>query len=102
MLNADSIRKQSDRLAASFEIPEFSGAIKIGRIPYDVIMYMMPVNVSTDNKSIVALQKPLGKLIAYFVCFFRSDFSGLERLPNLIGNNIVLLLTPGNIFIAFL
>ena len=102
MLNADSIRKQSDRLAASFEIPEFCGAIKIGGVPNYVVVYMMPVNMCADNKSIVALQKPLSKLIAYSVCFFWSDFSGLERLPYLVCNNIVFLLTPGNVFVAFL
>ena len=68
MLNADCIRKQSDRLAASFEIPEFSGAIKIGGVPNYVIVYMMPVGMCADNESIVALQKPLGKLIANLFC----------------------------------
>jgi len=78
MLNADSIRKQSDRLAASFEIPEFSGAIKIGGVPNYVIVYMMPVGMCADNESIVALQKPLGKLIANAICFFGSDFVRFE------------------------
>jgi hypothetical protein len=41
-------------------------------------------------KRAVAFGKPHGKLITNFVCFFRRHFTGLERLPDLIGQHVML------------
>ena len=67
-----------------------------------MIVDMVTVDMCADNESIIALQKPLGKLIAYLVRFFRSDFSGLERLPYLVGNNIVSLRSSCDVFVLTL
>ena len=37
--------------------------------------------------------------ISHLVCFFRCDLSGFERLANLVGNDIVLLLSAGDMLI---
>lgn len=100
MLNADSIRKQPDCLAASFEVPELSCAVKIGRVPDYVVVDMPSVSVGADYKSVVSFQKALGKLIAYFICLFGRNLSRLKGLTDLVGNNIVLLLSACDVIIV--
>ena len=64
-----------------------------------MIMNVFPVGMGRNDKGILAFCKPHGQFITDLVGFFGSDFSGLERLPNLIGNHIVSLPAPGHQFI---
>ena len=60
---------------------------------------MFPVGMGRNDKGILALGKPHGKFITDLVGFLGSDFSGFERLPNLVGNHIIFLSAPGHQFI---
>ena len=42
----------------------------------------------SNDKSVLAFREPHGKLITDLVGFFGGDFSGFERLPNLICDHI--------------
>ena len=64
-----------------------------------MIMNVFPVCVGGNNKRILALGKPHGKFIAHLVGFFGGDLTGLERLPNLIGDHITFLPTSSGKFI---
>ena len=52
-----------------------------------VIVNMRFICMSSDYKSMVSLEKPTGELKSDPVCFLWGDFSGLERLPELIRNH---------------
>ena len=60
---------------------------------------MRPICVGGNDKSVFALQKPLGKLVADAVGFLRRNFSRLERLPHLIGDNITFLASSGGLLV---
>lgn len=100
MLNADGIRKQSDSLAASFEVSKFPCTVKIGGVPYYMVVNMPAIGVGANNKGIVSFQKAPGKLIAYSISFFGSDFSRLKRLAHLVGDNVVVLFPACYVIIA--
>ena len=68
---------------------EFPRAIKIDGIDYDVIVYVVLVNMSTDDKGVVALRQLHGKLAPDFICQLRRDLTGLEGLPQVVGDHVV-------------
>lgn len=49
--------------------------------------------------TILAFCKPHGQFIAHLISFLCGDLSGLERLPNLIGDHITFLPAPSHQFI---
>ena len=50
----------------------------------------------------LAFEKPLGEFVADVVGFLGGDFAGLERLADLIGDDIMLLLAPSeHLVLAF-
>ena len=53
---------------------------------------MLLVRVGRDNESVAALRPAHSQLIAYPVCFFRGDLSGIEGLADLIAQHILALL----------
>lgn len=55
---------------------------------------MMFVNVGADDESMCALGQRHGKVIADLVCHLRRDFPRLERLPQVIGDHIIVLPLP--------
>jgi hypothetical protein len=76
------------------EIFEFPGSVQGSRIINNVVVDVRPVGVCCNDKSVFALQKPLGKLVADAVSFLRRNFSRLEGLPHLIGDHIAFLAAP--------
>src|SRR5699024_7385597 len=72
------------------EVSEFSVTVQIDRTPNNVIMHMGFVNVSADNKGVVASGKPFGKFLAQPGGFFRRDFTRTERLTEMVSNHMVL------------
>lgn len=48
-----------------------------------MIMQMALVYVGTDKKLVLAFRPAHGRFIADFVCIFRRDLAGRERLPDL-------------------
>ena len=53
---------------------------------------MLLVRVGRDNESVAALRPAHSQIIAYPVCFFRGDLSGIEGLADLITQHILALL----------
>ena len=64
-----------------------------------MIVNVRPVGVGSNDKSVLALQKTLGKLVADAVGFLRRNFSRLERLPHLIGDHIAFLASSGGLLV---
>lgn len=95
MLRADQIAELADGFGAVPEVAEFSPAVKCGRVPDDVIMNVMPIDVCANNESMLAFEKSLGEFISDAVGFLGGHFARLEGLADLVGNNIMLLLASG-------
>mgnify|MGYP007134555486 CR=1 FL=1 len=90
MSQANLIAQPSDGFAGTEKIPEFPGAIQRGRIEKNMVVDMRLIDMRCNDESMFAFGKPHGKLITNFVCFFRRHFTGLERLPDLIGQHVML------------
>ena len=60
---------------------------------------MFPIRVSGNDKRIFALGKAHRQFVAHLVGFLGSDFTGAERLPDLIGDHIIFLSAPGGKFV---
>ena len=89
VLNADSVTEPPHRSSRTKKVPEFPGVVQAGRVPDDVIMDVVAINVGTDNKSMIALGESAGQLTAQAVGFFRCDLTGDEGLPDGVGNHII-------------
>jgi hypothetical protein len=57
-----------------------------------VIVYALRVDVGTADESAIAFRKSVSKLIAYSIRFRRVNLAGLERLTQMITDNVVLAL----------
>ena len=51
--------------------------------------------MSCYNKSMISLQKAVGKFVADGIGFLRRNLAGFKRLTHLIGDNFMLLRSPG-------
>ena len=58
-------------------------------------MYVLYVAVSGNDKRMISLQKAVGKFVADGIGFLRRNLAGLEGLAHLIGDNLMLLRSPG-------
>jgi hypothetical protein len=59
-------------------------------------MNVMFVNVSTDNKSVFAFCQRHSEVIADLVRQLRRDFPGLKRLPQVVGDHIIIFALPAS------
>ena len=57
------------------------------------------VNVGCNYESMVAFRPTHCRFIAHLICFFRGDFSRLKGLAYLIGDDVILLLSAGDVLI---
>ena len=89
VFQAELVIDPADRKRRVPKVAEFPRAIKIDGIDYDVIVYVVLVNMSTDDKGVVALRQLHGKLAPNFVCLLRCDLTGLEGLPQVVGDHVV-------------
>ena len=55
---------------------------------------MSLVGMGTDDKSVFAFGEPHGKLVPDPVGFLGIDLAGLEALPDVIGDDVLLTLIP--------
>ena len=78
MLCADQIAQTGNSFVRQEEITEFVLAIKGGRIPDDVIVDVVLVDVRGDNEGVVSFQKAGSKFVANAIRFFRRYFSREE------------------------
>ena len=67
MLQTELVVHAPDRPGRSQKVSEFPGAVKIHRVDNDVVMDMVLVYMSADDKGIVALCQFQGKLPADLV-----------------------------------
>ena len=65
----------------------------------NVIVDMLPVGMSGNDKSVFAFQKAGGQFVANLICFLCCDFAGSEGLPYLIGDDIAFLAAPGGLLV---
>ena len=70
----------------------FPGAVQGGGIVVDVDMGMGPVNMAHHEKSVATLCPAHSKLIAHIQRILRGNLAGQERLPDLIAQNVLVLL----------
>ena len=99
MFQADQIAQPLYCKGGKPEIFELPGPIQGSGIINNVIVDVRPVSVGSNDKSVLALQKTLGKLVADAVGFLRRDLPRLERLPHLIGDHIAFLAAPGGLLV---
>ena len=99
MLQTNQVTQPLHRKGGKPEIFEFPGPIQGGRIINNVVVDVRPVGVGSNDKSVLALQKTLGKLVTDAVGFFWRNFTRLERLPHLIGDDITFLTAPGGLLV---
>ena len=99
MLQADKIAQLLQRQAGAPEVLKFFRAVHRSGIEDNVVMDMSPVCVRCHDKGVFALGKPQRQLIPHPVCFFRRDLTGLERLPDLVGDHVAVLLLSGRLII---
>lgn len=59
------------------------------------MLYVFHVAVGGNDKRMISLQKAVGKFVADGVGFLRRNLVGLEGLAHLIGDNLMLLRSPG-------
>ena len=95
MLRADQVAEFTDGFSTVPEVTEFPLAVKCGGIPYDMVMNVVTVDVGTHDESMLAFEKSLSEFVADAIGFFGGHFARLERLADLVGNDIVLLLASG-------
>ena len=60
---------------------------------------MFPVRVGGNDKRILALGKAHRQFVAHLVGLLCGDLTGLERLPDLIGDHIIFLSAPCGKFV---
>ena len=99
MLQTNQIAQPLHRKGGKPEIFEFSGPVQGSRIINNVVVDVCPVGVCCNDKSVLALQKTLCKLVADAVSFLRRNFSRLERLPHLIGDHFAFLAASGGLLV---
>ena len=91
MFQADQITDFLQRDPGTSKVPELSPAINGSGIKHHMIMDMGPIRVSCYDERVLTFGKPEGKLLADFISFLRSDFTGFEGLADLVGYHIVFL-----------
>ena len=91
MLDTNQITELSHSIRATPEIPVFAVAIQIRGIPIDVVVNMVLVHMSADDKGMMPFHESFSKLLTDTICFFRCDTARLEGLTDLIRNHIAVL-----------
>lgn len=99
VLQADQIAQPLHRKGGEPEVAELLSTVQGGGIINNVVVDVRPVGVGSNDKSVLALQKTLGKLVADAVGFLRRDLPRLERLPHLISDHIAFLAAPGGLLV---
>ena len=99
MLQADHIAQSLNGKTGEEEVIELPSGVQGGGVIDDVVMNVSPVDVSRHNEGVFALCPSHGGFIAYLIGFLRCNLTGLEGLPDLIGDHIVGLLPAGDVLI---
>ena len=89
MLQTELIADPAQGPGGTPEVAEFSGTFQVYRAHDNVIMDMVLIYVRADDKSVVSLRQPHGKLLADLIGFFRRHFTRLKCLPEMVGNHVI-------------
>ena len=98
IIRGDKIKITVDRNGKE-KVIELPAAVQRSGIENDVVMDVGSVCMSGYCKGMIPFGKAHGQFIAKPVCFLRRDLSGLEGLPDLIGNDISFVFLPGDLLI---
>lgn len=79
--------------------PKFVFTVQGRRIEDYMIMNVRSISVSGNNECVFAFRKSLREFISNFVCFFRSDLTGLERLTNLVSDYFFFMMKPRDVMV---
>ena len=99
VFQANHITESLHRQTGKKEVFEFPCGIQRGRIINDMIVNVGFVDVGRNDESVFSLCPSHRCFIADLVRFFRGDFSRLKGLAYLVCDDIVLLLSAGNMLI---
>ena len=99
VFQANHVAEPLHRKTGKEEVFEFPCGIQRGRIVNDMVVNMGFVDVGRNDESVFALCPSHRCFIADLVRFFWSDFSRLKGLAYLVCDDIVLLLSAGNMLI---
>ena len=94
MFETEPVIYAPDCPCGSPKVPELSGTVKRCGIDNDMIMDVVLIYMRTDNKGMISFCQFLCKFPSDLVCLFRCDFSGLERLTEMISDHIILSPAP--------
>ena len=83
-----TVREPPHRPGRADEIPELVGAIQRSGVVVDVVMNVLAVCVSGNEKGVLALCPAHRRFVAYPVCLFWGNLARLERLADLIAQHI--------------
>ena len=97
IFDADCIAEPPHRPARAEEITEFLCAVQRGRVPDDVIMDMLFVDMGADDKGMVPFGEAPRQLTAQAVGIFRCNLPWNKGLTDGISNHIVLAAPPAGL-----
>ena len=89
MLSADFIAEPCEIFSGSLHIAIFMPAFQVGGTYEDVIVDMMLINVCGDDVGITITSDAPCQFHSDCVRFFRSNLSGFESLPDMIGDHLI-------------
>lgn len=99
MFQANHIAESLNCQTGKEKVFEFPCGIQRGRIINDMVVNVGFVDVGRNDESVFALCPSHRCFIADLVRFFRRDSSWLKRLAYLVCDDIVLLLSAGNMLV---
>ena len=80
---------------------EFSCAVEVGTVKFDVAMDVGFVNVGTDHELMLSTRQLHGQLVGNLMGLLRRDLAGFERLDDSVHDNVAVfgLAAPGKLVI---
>ena len=99
MLQAEYIAQPLQCQSGQMKILKLPGTIQGSGVEDDMVMDMCPVGMSRYDESIFALGEAHCQFVAHLVGLLGGDLTGLERLPDLIGDHIIFLSAPCGKFV---
>ena len=87
MLDTDEVGEPTHSASRAEKVTELRRTVDGGGVENDVVMYVPPVRVGTDDVGVTPLEEAFSQLAANEVCFFGRDLAGLKRLPYVVCNN---------------
>ena len=89
VLDAEGVVQPPHGFCAAPKVSEFAVTVQIDGADDNVVVDVMFICMSADDKSVFALGEAHGQLPAQPVCFLRRDLAGDEGLAQMVGDHIV-------------